>query len=611
MVDLIGYRRFGHNETDEPAYTQPLMYERIRATRRCASSTPTSSSARATVGAEDAEAIATAAYQAVADAHEELKRSIGAPPETGEHELDRTMSREPRTTLPEDTLRTLNEQLLRVPEGFEVHRKLRPLPRAAPRRASRRAAGSTGRTPRRSHSPRCSRSGVPVRLTGQDTERGTFSQRHAVLHDPNTGERWCSLQELRDAVAPFELHNSPLSEQACMGFEYGYSVQAPDALVLWEAQFGDFVNSAQVIVDQFLVSGPRQVGPDIAAQPAPAARLRGLRARSTRAPGSSASCRRAAEGNIRVANCTTPAQYFHLLRRQALVQAAAADRDDAEEPPAAAEATSTVAELAEGGFERVIDDPRFAAGGGPRAGDQARALLGQGLLRHRRARGARGGRAHRRGPGRAALPVPRGGAHGADGELPQPGARGVGAGGAAQHGRAGVHAPADGGHPPRAARLRLRRAPAARGSRRGVLGRPQARAVPGSSGWRSTSRATGSSPTPAPAGRSSGPAGASALEGEPVFRHLTIEQHGDVALLRIDRPPANALDLELLEEGARAHDELAAASPGAVGDHRTRRLLLGGGGPEARPHPRRGGAAAAWSPGSTGCSPAGTPSPDP
>ena len=359
VVDLIGYRRFGHNETDEPAYTQPLMYERIRAHPPVRKLYADKLQSEGTVGADDAEAIATAAYQAVADAHEELKRAIGAPPETGEHELDRTMSREPRTTLPEDTLRTLNAQLLRVPEGFEVHRKLRSF------LERRRTSFEEGRGVDWAHAEALAFAsllalGVPVRLTGQDTERGTFSQRHAVLHDPNTGKRWCSLQELRDAVAPFELHNSPLSEQACMGFEYGYSVQAPDALVLWEAQFGDFVNSAQVIVDQFLVSGLAKWGQT--------SRLSLLLPHGYEGSGpehSSARLERflqaAAEGNIRVANCTTPAQYFHLLRRQALVSK---PRPLIVMTPKSLlrlpEATSTVAELAEGGFERVIDDSRFA-----------------------------------------------------------------------------------------------------------------------------------------------------------------------------------------------------------------------------------------------------------
>jgi multifunctional 2-oxoglutarate metabolism enzyme len=201
-----------------------------------------------------------------------------------------------------------------------------------------------------------------VRLTGQDTERGTFSQRHAVLHDASDGRRWCALQQLRDANAPFELHNSPLSEQACVGFEYGYSVQAPDALVLWEAQFGDFVNSAQVIVDQFLISGLAKWGQT--------SRLTLLLPHGYEGSGpehSSARLERflqsAAEGNIRVANCTTAAQYFHLLRRQALVSKprplVLMTPKSLLRLPAA---TSTVAELADGAFERVIDDPALPAG---------------------------------------------------------------------------------------------------------------------------------------------------------------------------------------------------------------------------------------------------------
>jgi multifunctional 2-oxoglutarate metabolism enzyme len=164
-------------------------------------------------------------------------------------------------------------------------------------------------------------------------------------------------------VAPFELHNSPLSEQACLGFEYGYSVQAADTLVLWEAQFGDFMNSAQVIIDQFLVSGLAKWGQTT--------RLSLLLPHGYEGSGpehSSARLERflqaAAEGNIRVANCTTPAQYFHLLRRQALVSKPRPlilmTPKSLLRLPAA---TSTLAELADGSFERVIDDPRFAEGG--------------------------------------------------------------------------------------------------------------------------------------------------------------------------------------------------------------------------------------------------------
>jgi 2-oxoglutarate dehydrogenase E1 component len=158
--------------------------------------------------------------------------------------------------------------------------------------------------------------GVPVRLTGQDTERGTFSQRHMVLHDANNGRSYAPLEHLPGALAPLELHNSPLSELATLGFEYGYSAAASEALVLWEAQFGDFVNAAQVMVDQFISAGLSKWGLT--------SRLTLLLPHGYEGQGpehSSARLERfvqlCAEGNMRVAVPTTAAQYFHLLRRQA------------------------------------------------------------------------------------------------------------------------------------------------------------------------------------------------------------------------------------------------------------------------------------------------------
>ena len=157
--------------------------------------------------------------------------------------------------------------------------------------------------------------GTPIRLTGQDTERGTFSQRHLVLHDAVNGQRYAPIQNLPGARAPFELHNSPLSEFACLGFEYGYAAAAPEVLVLWEAQYGDFTNGAEVIIDQFLIAG--------LAKWRQTSRLTLLLPHGYEGQGpehSSARIERflalGAEGNLRIANCTTPAQYFHLLRRQ-------------------------------------------------------------------------------------------------------------------------------------------------------------------------------------------------------------------------------------------------------------------------------------------------------
>ncbi|HEY2602214.1 MAG TPA: multifunctional oxoglutarate decarboxylase/oxoglutarate dehydrogenase thiamine pyrophosphate-binding subunit/dihydrolipoyllysine-residue succinyltransferase subunit [Thermoleophilaceae bacterium] len=318
LIDLIGYRRFGHNETDEPAYTQPLMYEKIKKHPPVRKLYADRLVAEGVVTQEDADAMAAEAYKALADAHADLKASLASPGhDTGEHQLDRTASAEPVTAVPADTLRSLNEQLLRVPEGFNLHRKLKP------QMDKRRGAFDEGAIEWAQAEELAFASlllqQVPIRLTGQDTERGTFSQRHLVFHDSQTGQRFAPIQNLSGATAPFELHNSPLSEAACLGFEYGYSVQAPEALVLWEAQFGDFVNGAQVVIDQFLVSGLAKWGQTT--------RLTLLLPHGYEGSGPEHSSGRierffqlAAEGNIRVANCTTPAQYFHLLRRQALVQ---------------------------------------------------------------------------------------------------------------------------------------------------------------------------------------------------------------------------------------------------------------------------------------------------
>ncbi|MDQ3587315.1 MAG: multifunctional oxoglutarate decarboxylase/oxoglutarate dehydrogenase thiamine pyrophosphate-binding subunit/dihydrolipoyllysine-residue succinyltransferase subunit [Actinomycetota bacterium] len=359
LIDLIGYRRYGHNETDEPAYTQPAMYEAIKAHPPVRKVYAERLVAEGVVTQDEARAMLDDATAKLSEAHEELRESMGgdAGHQTGEHEIDRTMSREPRTTVPVDTLRSLNQQLLRVPNDFTVHRKLGP--QLEKRRKTLGEEGGIDWAQAEALSfASLLALGVPVRLTGQDTERGTFSQRHLTLHDAKTGERHVPIQHLRDAHAPFELHNSPLSEQACLGFEYGYSIQATDALVLWEAQFGDFVNGAQVIIDQFLVSGLAKWGQS--------SRLTLLLPHGYEGSGpehSSARLERflqlAAEGNIRVANPTTPAQYFHLLRRQALVgkprPLVVMTPKSLLRLPAA---TSTIAELSDGAFHRVIGDPK-------------------------------------------------------------------------------------------------------------------------------------------------------------------------------------------------------------------------------------------------------------
>jgi 2-oxoglutarate dehydrogenase E1 component len=308
VIDLVGYRRWGHNEGDEPAYTQPLMYEIIKQTPPVREKYAAQLAAESLVTPEAARQEADAAYARLTEVQQALKARRSRP-SGEERRIVRESVPEPDTAVTPDLLPTLNEQLLAVPEGFTVHPKLK---RQLERRretlewahAEALALGSLVVE------------GTPIRLTGQDVERGTFSQRHLVLHDPTNDHRWAPIQHLPGARAPFELHNSPLSEYACLGFEYGYATAAPKALVLWEAQYGDFANGAEVIIDQFIVAGLAKWGET--------SRLTLLLPHGYEGAGpehSSARLERylalGAEGNIRVANCTTPAQYFHLLRRQA------------------------------------------------------------------------------------------------------------------------------------------------------------------------------------------------------------------------------------------------------------------------------------------------------
>jgi 2-oxoglutarate dehydrogenase E1 component len=268
-------------------------------------------------------------------------------------------ARRVQTAVALERLTALNRELLAVPDGFSVHRKLE--------RGRERSAAMFGQPDERTIDWAAAEElalasvleeGIPIRLTGEDVERGTFSQRHAVLHDSVTGVEHVPLGALPRATASFEIHNSPLSENAAIGFEFGYNIQEPRRLVLWEAQYGDFINGAQVVLDEFVTSGrakwgltPSLVfllphgyegqGPDHSS-----ARLeRFLQA--------------AADTNMRIANCTTAAQYFHLLRRQALLL----DTDPLPLVVLTPKSllrhgltASTPRALAEGRFQLVIDD---------------------------------------------------------------------------------------------------------------------------------------------------------------------------------------------------------------------------------------------------------------
>ncbi len=362
LIDLIGYRRFGHNEADEPAYTQPEMYQAIKKHPPARELYARQLIDRGVVSEQESTEMTDSVWGVLTEEHHKLKAQIEHAKEvehaTGEYQLDRTASPEVKTAVAADRLQVLNEELLSVPDGFTVHPKL--VKQLEQRRQVFSTDGGGGILWAHAEALAFASlltEGIPIRLTGQDAERGTFSQRHLVLHDARTGQECCAMQHLPGALAPMEMHNSPLSEMACVGFEYGYSQEAPETLVLWEAQFGDFANGAQVIIDQFISSGLAKWGQT--------SRLTLLLPHGYEGSGPEHSSGRverflqlAAEGNIRVANCTTPAQYFHLLRRQARI---AKQRPLVIMTPKSLlrlpQATSPIEDLAEGRFRPVLAEP--------------------------------------------------------------------------------------------------------------------------------------------------------------------------------------------------------------------------------------------------------------
>jgi len=361
VIDVVGYRRWGHNEGDEPAYTQPVMYERIKQTPTARQRYADQLTREGVVDAAQAAAETEQVHQRLTEVQQSLRahlREEGAGEEPQRISGAQTALSEPDTNVSAPLLTTLNEQLLLVPDGFIINPKLQ-------KQLERRRPALTEGQIEWAHAEALAfasllAEGTAIRLTGQDTERGTFSQRHLVLHDVRDGRRHAPIQNLPGARAPFELHNSPLSEFACLGFEYGYAAAAPETLVLWEAQFGDFTNGGEVIIDQFLIAGLAKWGQT--------SRLTLLLPHGYEGQGpehSSARIERflalGADGNIRIANCTTPAQYFHLLRRQAR---------HAELRPLVLftpksllrlpQASSRLEDLTTGRFRPVLDDPTAA-----------------------------------------------------------------------------------------------------------------------------------------------------------------------------------------------------------------------------------------------------------
>jgi 2-oxoglutarate dehydrogenase E1 component len=323
VIDMYCYRRLGHNEGDEPAFTQPVLYRAIERRKPVREGYLEHLLALGEVTREEADRIAARRREHLEKELSEARDEKYVPrPQTlggvwkSYYGGPESAVKEVETAVAQERLSALLEVQTRLPEGFHPHLKIE-------RGIQLRREMAQGKRPLDWSAAEAlafaslATEGVRVRLTGQDTARGTFSQRHAVLHDFENGQLYVPLQHLSADQAPVEIYNSPLSELAALGFEYGYSLDCPDGLVLWEAQFGDFYNAAQVMIDQFISSaedkwhrlsgivlllphGFEGIGPEHSS-----ARLERF-------------LQIAAEDNIQIVYPTTPAQYFHCLRRQAL-----------------------------------------------------------------------------------------------------------------------------------------------------------------------------------------------------------------------------------------------------------------------------------------------------
>ena len=359
VIDLVGFRRHGHQETDEPTYTQPLMYRRIQehpgvralyARRLVKEGVLTETEVAAMEERQKAR------YEEALAAAKELAKHSEGEPAPGPFPVTRFSFPEVETGVPRETLSYIGHVLTTVPSGFHINPKMVS-------QLARRAKMAEGSEPLDWSTAEALAfgslllEGSPIRLTGQDTSRGTFSQRHIVFHDTATGETWTPLSQLEPKKAELAVYDSPLSEASVLGFEYGYSVEAPETLDLWEAQYGDFANGAQVVLDQFVTSAEDKWQQT--------SRLGLLLPHGYEGQGpehSSARIERylqlCAEDNLQVCCLTTPAQYFHLLRRQM--------RRPAAKPlvlftpksllrfPAS---FSPIGELTSGSFRTVLDDP--------------------------------------------------------------------------------------------------------------------------------------------------------------------------------------------------------------------------------------------------------------
>jgi 2-oxoglutarate dehydrogenase E1 component len=361
VIDMICYRRRGHNEADNPSFTQPLMYDLIDAKRSTRKLYTESLIGRGDITMEEAE-------QALRDYQQHLERAFTETREASKRPMDPGAVVRPQTTLEpidhrsvptaisEEAIKRIVDTQLTMPDGFTPHPRLQPLlARRATMVEQNAIDWATGELLAFGS---VLMDGHTVRLVGQDTRRGTFGQRHAVLVDRHTGAEYTPLRQFNSASARFHTYDSLLSEFAAVGFEYGYSVARPETLVCWEAQFGDFVNGAQTILDEFISSGEQKWG-----QRSSVVLLLPHGYEGQGPDHSSARIERflglCAQGNMTVALPTTPANYFHLLRWQALSpRRAPLVVFTPKSMLRLKEAVSAVADFAAGSFLPVIGDPQ-------------------------------------------------------------------------------------------------------------------------------------------------------------------------------------------------------------------------------------------------------------
>ncbi|PYZ94613.1 2-oxoglutarate dehydrogenase E1 component [Salipaludibacillus keqinensis] len=363
VIDLIGYRRYGHNEMDEPLATQPSLYKKIK-------DHPTVFELYGKQLVEE-KLVEEDHYQSMrSEFNGKLEEHFEKIKNNKREHIDETMAPPAyvrstlegiETKISIESLRKLNEDLLVFPEKFNVFPKLEKILKR--RVASLEDDGRIdwGLAETLAFASILS-DGVPIRMTGQDSERGTFSQRHLVLHDYESDNIYSPLHTLPSAKASFAIHNSPLSEAACVGFEYGYNVQSPETLTIWEAQYGDFSNGAQVIFDQFISSGRAKWGQKSG--------LVLLLPHGYEGQGPEHSSGRmerfltlAAENNWHVANLSKASQYFHLLRRQAKLLKENEIRPLVLMAPKSLlrneHVASSPVELSEGKFEPILENPQL------------------------------------------------------------------------------------------------------------------------------------------------------------------------------------------------------------------------------------------------------------